>query len=369
MSVERSIDPDLQNAEVCSFLTDSAATEYSTADERKNEWVAEKYDYVAVKEGLIDDAADKTMTLAVFCSWDCEVFTQDNRLLNTFTITDLGHQLLEFQIGALLFVKQGLDAAKAQLIRDTFDKVVLATDDVAQVETALIRAGVDMDDYQVALFFHLTKINYVSDATNLKAFRQQVAAELDEDGKPLYRVEWQERPTFSCTQPDNVHDDDHVIIGDPDSPVDSIIDYERERVHECDDLVVTDHRIGTAFQYREWKTEMEMKTIRVGRCRLMKTKVPVVYHRTTKEVLIGYVISEGDLKRYMERAFRECLKSAAVTTAVLAIVTGGMGMTAAAAAFCSALQKCLEEKVTEVVVCLFSRLKLVTERGEWKHGV
>jgi hypothetical protein len=78
-------------------------------------------------------------------------------------------------------------------------------------------------------------------------------------------------------------------------------------------------------------------------------------------------MSKEQIKDNFETALRDCLETAAVSTAVLVIVTGGMGLSAAVQAFVAAVMNCLEQKVTAAVACLISGLKIVQQSSDWEE--
>lgn len=80
-------------------------------------------------------------------------------------------------------------------------------------------------------------------------------------------------------------------------------------------------------------------------------------------------MTEGQLKRNIEKALLRCLEEAAIDTAALAIVTGGLGLAAAAEAFVTAFMDCIEKQVSDAIVCIIGSLHLVTERGDWEEKV
>ena len=134
---------------------------------------------------------------------------------------------------------------------------------------------------------------------------------------------------------------------------------------DCEGLVPTEHKIGTLFQYPEWKTKWVLKKIKVGRCSIMKTKVPVLYTRTTKKVLYSFVLSPKDARRLLERVFLNCMENSALVGGLLLLVTGGNFATAISA-FKITMEVCLSTKVPDSIKrCLIPDLGILTEKSGW----
>ena len=95
--------------------------------------------------------------------------------------------------------------------------------------------------------------------------------------------------------------------------------------------------------------------------------VPVTESRLTKQALWGSVMSRQQVKDYFENSMKDCMEQAAITTAVLILVTEGGGLSAAVQVFTTSVMKCLEAKLTQAVDCLFVSLDLVKEEGDWEE--
>jgi hypothetical protein len=369
MPIQRDIVPDFQNAEVCNFLKNYASTSYSEETAVQAKWQAQGYVAVVGAKKMIPES-ERQMNLRTFSSHQCRIRTQAGRLLRTMTISDPVDHNLKMRIFALLFVKKELRAELVAAIKDAFSRTNPGPD-VGTAETALIKAGASVDDYQVVLILELQRLRGPEELQiNLKTFLQQTKSYTDRNGKLLYRIEVDEAAINECDLPPKSFDDKDIIkTHDANHPENDILNFENGQHHPCDGLEITPHRIGTAFQYYEWKVQWEVRPITIGPCQIMMTKIPIIYSRIRKEALWCYAMTEPQLKRNIEKAIIDCLISAAEETAVLAIVTGGLGLEAAAAAFCSACQDCLESKVSDAVVCLFTSLKLLAEIGDWQEKV
>ncbi|TIS53098.1 MAG: hypothetical protein E5W91_32445 [Mesorhizobium sp.] len=368
MPIQRTISPDLQKPEICAFLKSAAAT-YSEEGDAATEWSAEGYDFVKDCKRLV---AEEPRALRTFRSRQVEVYTQANRLLLSPIITDPVDHNISMKVFALLFAKKGLDGTLVAEMKKAFEKTDFKDPAlIADAENEIIKLGAKVDDYQIALIIELHRLaspEYLG--MNIKTFVDQMTNYKDDQGKPVYTIKLIDSEKNECDAASSALEDGDIIEApDVNDPEDAIGKYEGDQGHPCKGLVLTMHRMGTAFQYYEWKTVMEVREIRVGKCRIMKTKIPIIYSRIRKQALWGYVMSEAQLKKNLEKAIIDCLISSAIETGALAIVTGGMGLAAAAAAFASACQSCLESKVSDGVECLFSSLKLIAEIGEWKEKV
>jgi hypothetical protein len=274
---------------------------------------------------------------------------------------------------ALLFVRPTLGKALTDQITLAFHTTkVDGGPDLGAAETAIIKAGAQIDDYQVILIFELRRLKPANvSQINKDTFEHQIQNYRDAKGQQIYRLQWDEKGgvKYLCDAPSNAFNDSNILIGDPDHPEKTITDYERNQGHPCENLEITAHRIGTAFQYYEWKTEWEVRPVRISNCEIMRTKIPFFYSRIRKQALWGYAMTEAQLKHNMENGIIACLEAAAIQTGALIIVTGGMGIGAAVQAFCGNLQTCLVSKASNAVKCLLSGVKLVAEFGKWEEKV
>ena len=293
-----------------------------------------------------------------------DVRTADNRPPYEVDVADAVEHRLLMQIEAFLLLKPNLDPDLATAATSAFDQT--DPNDASQVESDLIKSGLSIDDYVVCLGIQLTEGQpKVVDTINREAFLRQVSAQDDSSGATLYRVERAGERT-ECKWSSNESSGDHVIICDPDDAIDCIEQKANEDHPDCDGLVVTHQRIGTAFQYKEWRTVIKKKRVRVGKCWTWMW-LPVVESRLTKQALWGSVLSRQQIKDDFETALKDCLETAAVSTAVLIIVTQGTAISVAAQVFINAVIQCLEKKVTAAVNCLFASLDLVKETVVWEE--
>jgi hypothetical protein len=367
VSTQRDLSPDFRNPEICAFLKNAAQQEFdeAIADTATRLMADYERDPAAPRQIFV-----RNMVLRTFMVTKCDLFTRAGRLVQTHDVVDPVDHNLTMNVRAILFVRPQLTADQKLEIRTAFQNTALTDAAINDIETHLIQSGLRVDDFQVDLCMVLTKVdNPVFSTLNVRTFESQVSACVDATGQPRYAMQVHEA-VHTCDLPDFKFDDSSiVIVADVDHPEAEIRATENAAHRECDGLEVTDHRIGTAFQYYEWKIEWEIRPIRIGPCEIMRTKIPIVYSRIRKEALWCYAMTTAELKRNVERAIVGCLEAAAVDTAVLAIVTGGLGLAAAAEAFANSFLTCFENKVEDGVRCIFTSLKLVAERGDWQEKV
>lgn len=114
----------------------------------------------------------------------------------------------------------------------------------------------------------------------------------------------------------------------------------------------------------ETKTVMKNKCLVSigGKCKL-KTKVPVIYHRTSKLQFITKVCvpTENDLKTVIEN----CLKEAVAAGVLAGIVSGNVA--AFAAALKSYLYACLTRKGVKEAEKISLRITEMKKKGPWKR--
>jgi len=384
MSVERSFEPDLQSDAICDFLKNTGAEgdTYTYDDEVRASWEGQGYAYsrrLWIDHLNIDPANDPLIfNRQTYWKRTCRVYTRPpaERLLETVQIIEPVDHKCEMLIHALLFIKvtnPPMPQATVDLIENAFD--INNLNDVDAVETQLHRDGVDADAYQVVFSFDFVR-RAAPNALghNEAAFREAIQNNLGVDGQPLYSARWDDAAVLSCSEPSNEHNSDHVILANPDDPSEAILAEATEKYgggegSPCPQIVVIDRRIGTAYQYYEWQTRWEPKNVRIGRCRIVRMRVPVIYSRIARQAVWAFVFTAPDIAGAAEKGLKDCIIVSAAATAVLVIVSGGMGIEAAAAAFKAACQACIEAKINDARRCLFTDLKLVLEHTDWEEKV
>lgn len=368
MSIQRDIYPDIQTPEICTFLCDYSTSHFTNELEVTLDWTAAGYEISSVANRQVGRSP---VTLASYRKHQVDLSSPIGRLIRSCQIIDVTSHPIDILVWSKLFLKSGIAVDKRSLIENVFQTTVMDGDDISAAEDTLAAQGILPNDFQVALFFSLERTSAPTYShSNLDAFVEQMTRQVDGYGQRLYSVSVKEAVEHSCEEQDQKFpDDDVLIVPDADQPVDEIQREENEEHRECEGLEITDHRIGTAFQYLEFKIEWEMRDVRIGRCRIMRTKLPILYTRTRKYALLGIAMSKEETKRNAENAIKYCLILAAVNTAALAIVTGGLGLAAAAQAFVASTMICLETKIGDAVNCFFVKLELVAEYGDWHEGV
>jgi hypothetical protein len=362
MPVDTSFNPDFGDPKLCAFLnSDYATLTFSDGDSAAEQWIQLGYQKESSKPAL---ASPEKIFLQTYEITTFDVRTPDDHPLYLVDVADAVEHRLLMQIVAILLLKTGLDAEKSKAAKDAFDNG--DPNQAAEIESELIRNGLQSDDYVVCLSMSLTQgAPPVVTQTNRQAFIGQVSNQTDSKGQKLYRVE-RKSNSRNCDQPPNADSDDNVVICDPDRPEDCLKKKANSDHPDCDGLVLTPLRIGTAYQYDEWRTISKKKKIKIGRCWTWMW-VPVVESRLTKQALWGSVASKDNIKKYFERSLKECLETAAISTAVLVLVTEGGGLSAAVQVFITSVMKCLESKLEQAVTCLFVNLDLVKEQGDWQE--
>lgn len=279
-------------------------------------------------------------------------------------ITDVIMHKLQVDIYAVLYLR-GVDPAQIPGVVKIFTDTDLA--DVDNAEADIIATGIDPNDYQVDLEIEFTKLGEIGSRTiALETFMEQVGKQLGRDGKPLYQVSSLEAVSLACQGAlPRFPDDGIVVVPDLQNPSDGLLADARLKNPSCEDLDIIDYRVGTAFQYPEYKLDWGKKKIKIGRCWTWIWWPDQTYTRTRKYVLYADVVAPPSIRRSFERAIRDCLQDSALETGILVLVTGGMSLPAAVTVFVTACQQCLETKLEDGVKCVIPDLKLVTEIGDW----
>lgn len=129
---------------------------------------------------------------------------------------------------------------------------------------------------------------------------------------------------------------------------------------ECDEFLLA------SVPFPETKTEWEVRCVLKdpfsGKC-VVKTKVPIVYTRTSKTRLIARICYPSG--KAVEAHLKDCVTQAIVAGVAVGVVTSG-NLAAAAAALKSYLITCLKVKVGEAIDDLSVDIRREKITGEWK---
>lgn len=358
MGIQRHLEIDFQSEVYCNFITNSELRSFSDNEDIVTDWTSKGYDKKDERK-LEESSFDRHS----FRKTDYQIESRaTGRVVNTVTVHDVFSNPCILQISAILFLKKnGMADDLSQRVQDAFKNVDVM--DVDNAEAQFLREGVSYDDYHIALSFTLGRTaDAILNDTNSQSF-------LDQIDRQLFAVR-EIAQTRVCTANDVVQDDSDVVIGDPDKPEPPILAHETEEMRsaDCGDLDITAHRAGTVFSFIEFKTIWVLKEIKIGRCTVMKTHVPVLQTRENRQVLIAYVISQEGIKQLFEKAIRGCVEKAAIETGLLILITQGGALGAAITVFSTSCLQCLESKLSDDVRCLKPNLKIVTERDSWRNA-
>jgi hypothetical protein len=354
MGIERQISLDFRSEQYCDFVIDQEQRDFTDIAEIENEWTAMSF----VKRG-IRTIHQSDLDVPSFRRAEYKVSSSaSGRVINTVSIHEPIVNPCVLLINAILFLKDGMDPSSVEEIETAFDQVDIM--DVDMTEAEFLRQGINPDDYHIALSFLLTRKSdpRLNDERS-KAFVQQTLG-------LGFSVSFQGE-TVTCTASDAVQDERHVIDGDPDDPARPILEHETQEMQrdDCRNLGLTEETIGTVFIFPEFRMDWVLKKIRVGRCRVVKTHVPVLRVRHNRQVLVAYVVSEDSIRRAFDRAIRDCVIKAALETGILIAVTKGAALATVVTVFVTSCTDCIERKLSDDVRCLKPNLKLVTQRGDW----
>lgn len=368
MPIQRDISPELQSMEVCHFLKN----QYENSTDNKVDAVSDVKNRGFEPSYQSDrQVGQKKLTLPIYQTRKVKLLSPAGRLIRDCEITDVEFHPVNLEIYSTLYLKTGIDKNSQAEIESVFNKTPMDGDEIEKAEQALSDAGISNLIYEVILYYSLVRDGQPRiSSINYDNFLKQMRDLKDDSRNSLYVVVPHGDGTRECEYRNVSFPDDEVLeVGDVEKPHREVEEEAREKHRKCEGLEITDHRIGTAFQIHEFKIEWEMRDVRVGRCRIMRTKLPILYSRVRKYALWGMAMTRAETKRNAEKAIEGCLILAAVNTAALAIVTGGLGLAAAVQAFVASAFVCLETKISDVVTCFFVELKLVSEDGDWHEGI
>lgn len=317
------------------------------------------------------------LVLATYCSQTFEVYKHrpPGTLVATIDVADVVEHYVRVGIEARLYLRNNLTQNVIQDITAAFRSFDVASNsDWILDEAALWARGIDPDDYQVILTFNLTRTKApIVHSTNRQAFVSQAAATYD-GVQEFYVPQSDIVGNFVCSAPamDLGSPLEAASLEDEDDIANLLEDEFNESPERktCEEVGFQDKKIGTAFKILEfmiapiWITI----TVRVGKrsCATIKTKIPWLHTRESKMVLYGYTITERRFWEGTKDKIGECMQEAAIETAALVVVSGGLGIKAAAAAFAAATQDCLLGFLGGSIACLYSYLRLIKEPGDWR---
>lgn len=116
----------------------------------------------------------------------------------------------------------------------------------------------------------------------------------------------------------------------------------------------------------ETKTEFEVRCVLKdplsGKC-IVKTKVPIIYRRTSKLTLLAQVCVPDDSE--VENELTDCVRQAIAAGIIAGVVTSG-NLAAAAAALKTYLAACLKAKLGKAVADISVTLRREKVPGPWK---
>ena len=369
MPIQRNIYADLQSDAVCDFLKKHSEQQYDEDFDR---------DYWLVEQGYeLSQSPVKDMTDSIDLTKEILLYTCIN---NKYTIkknnngdfavgetkTRVNHALT-FSPYAILLYKQDLDRSEKTIIQNAFDTFSPGVDDVDAAETDLLSQGIALSDYQVLLSFKLNRSKEVTfEDGQDRAFREHLGDEYEIITTQSEEVCPCDSSNFDIAAgPRRIERDNPDDADAPDELFEEILDNVVGDV-PCKILRPVKKKAGTLFKYPEWKIVWVMKEIRIGPCKLMKTKLPQLYTRVSQVNLYAISFAEEQLLPFFLKILENCLIRSAIASALLTLVTGGNFLTAVAA-FKIAMQACVSTQIADrFLKCIIFELAIVTDKSPWR---
>lgn len=367
MPIQRLLSLDLESQEVCKFLKDHSKQDFEYGDKDAAFTMPEYIDTGKNKPIEFTGPKSNHVTLYTCLQSEYEVYKKNNNMqvaLGT-TLTRISHDLT-ISLYAFLYIRRDMEQEKIGKIEEAFMNYDPGRDDVDEIEQRLMDQGFKISDYHVFLSFKLTRTNEPQfDYSHDEAFRKQ-ARESNLHGLRKLTC------SKICAMPNMNLDEDKTgrvqKVEDTNTPTDGLqklADIVSRDSRDCYGLVPTPYRIGTLYQYPEWKIEWVVREFKIGDCTVMKTKIPVLYTRLTKKVLYGLVLSPKDTKELLEKLFLSCIRDSAIAGGIVFLVTGGNFATALSA-FKYIVTTCLSTRVPDKIAkCLFPELVIFSKKGDW----
>lgn len=367
MPVNRSFAPDLRKKSICEFLWSYGAF-YDEVAANRAERSAQGFKPVGpVRDlpGLVQE-----IYLPTFQRHFVDLSTRRGKLIRTVTIEDFGFVKVRLTALAVLGVRTQMTSAQERDIIDVFSTTVLDLAHVDDAETALIRSGIAIQDYQVDIVLKLEVQDRKTLTTNVDTFVTTMKSQRDQGGRQAFDVTVLEKVENGCTPVTPPLPTDVVIeAGDPGKPGTAIRDQIRKEHPACEEIVTTEVDIGIAFKLPETKTEWTLDEIWICGVKTGETHIPHIYWRQRDAVLYGIVASPESVARVAAQVFRNCMGQAALATGILALVTSFASIGSAVLVFTAYVQQCLEINLGDVanIDCLLPDLKLVVaENVPWQ---
>lgn len=274
----------------------------------------------------------------------------------------------QFRVILQMYIAPGVDDATAKVITNAFygiDMKRLENEGMSYVNELVQDAeaqGAGVDTYHAILSFQLMRTN---EDTEVSDSFVGLEAEMKKDYE-LHRLSEE----VKCGLPDLGFDGAEIEVEnilDTDK-VEELIEEEIEKEAnrlDCGNLDYRKHRVGTLVQYPEFKTVWRKKRIKVGRCTFATIYYPQFFTRIRKNVLYASTAIPKSVIGAMEKGAVECLISSAASTALLAIISGGVALPVAAKFFAAAFTNCIKIKFGNIVRCVVPKLSIVVEKNSW----
>lgn len=268
------------------------------------------------------------------------------------------------------------DRNKVEAVVNAIDFAQLALDGqnyIALLESQLESDGVSEDRYLIDVGVHVGKLGSQFVADSYQSLLDSINQTWPAGSVTLNLVS----RTPTCDK-DGFQFDGNVIevpgegLDQPGVAESALDDAMAESAQKVDcqpyDLEYVHHRVGTLFNFPEIKIVSEKKWIRIGKCKLFKMKIITkIYRRTNKRALFVSAASPKSIVNTIKKGLLDCMIESAIAVGILALITGGVALSGAAAAYTSAVTQCLLKKFGDLDRCVIHDVYLVTEYGEWQQ--
>lgn len=359
MPVQRFIDFELRSPEVCNFLTSNPEVPTFEAEIE----IPSGYSFSNHSKVLTPNEEDSrvdlfTSVIKEYLVWESKSKSIQPPITIHKTVTRLGHPLkLEFL--AYLCIKDEVSDTQRKAITAVFDSFQPSSDDLDSIETQLVNSGISLNLYSVLLTFRLTRSGpvFVADRWHDDYLKNNESLELIEVNKKVTC----ELPTLNFDDPTRTAEVDDFAHADwaidrLSTDVSAILDCDRMRSDAKEKIA--------AFSYKEFKVEMRIKRIRIGRCRIAKTRIPVLLSRTTRVDFYAIVISPTEAIPQLMPLFLHCLREVVGSARIDLLLM--WDFPSAVAAFKAGVTSCLRNRVLpEIARCLAPELLVVKSKSNW----
>lgn len=355
MPIERQINIDLRSEKVCTFLLDDKEQIFGATPSTPT-------GYKPSSVGKKDLPKQTTGNDFRLCTLKYEkylILTDPGGVkYSEIEAVVVTRHTVSLNIYAVLFIKQNLSELHSNEIEQAFTNFNPSTDNLDDVESAIVGSGIPISAYRIVMSFELTKLNKVVNSDHRHAvirmfgerYKLKLAGERYKCSADGLTLEGQ----------DDVYD-----VKDPKTikEIEERLKDTSELGEGCGTLAVVSEKLG-AWDLPEFKTVSRSHDISFCGEVIGSWTHDVLRTRTRTHYIHGAVIAPEDSVKFYKKMFTDCLKSAALAAGIVAIITKG-NLKLALLAFELEMYQCLKAIPDKYLKCIEIRLPVTSFTTAW----